>query len=319
MVRGCRVRGIIGIVAAVVMAVPLTQHAWADTADSPGLDEAQRMFYNGRYADAATLTADLCTAEADDLAACELRTSALLFQLRRALGESPDKDKAFTQCAACPALLSTFVAETRRVQAIARARLEVDPGDEETLFFLGKLDLNYVWLQLGTLGRKTGWDEYLGGATVARQGAEAESPSRAGQGGARLDRLHRGHEDATGHAVAARRREQEAWPACGARGRNRRGRSVRARRGRLRAVGHAGAGAEHRRGAGDRSHARRGLPGQSGTPQVSRGARAICLAVIDSGQDSGGRPTNPVRLFRSEQPARGPRGSTLPITIPAAT
>jgi hypothetical protein len=46
------------------------------------------------------------------------------------------------------------------VQAIARARLEVDPRDEETLFFLGKLDLNYVWLQLGTLGRKTGWDEY---------------------------------------------------------------------------------------------------------------------------------------------------------------
>jgi hypothetical protein len=157
---GGRVRGIIGIVAAVVMAVPLTQHAWAHTADSPALDEAQRMFYNGRYAHAATLTVDLCTAEADNLAACELRTSALLFQLRRTLGESPDKDTAFTECLACPALLSTFVAETRRVQAIARARLEVDPRDEETLFFLGKLDLNYVWLQLGTLGRKTGWDEY---------------------------------------------------------------------------------------------------------------------------------------------------------------
>ena len=46
------------------------------------------------------------------------------------------------------------------MQAIARARLEVHPDDEDTLFFLGKLDLNYVWLQLGTLGRKTGWDEY---------------------------------------------------------------------------------------------------------------------------------------------------------------
>jgi len=34
------------------------------------------------------------------------------------------------------------------------------PDDEDTLFFLGKVDLNYVWLQLGTLGRKTGWDEY---------------------------------------------------------------------------------------------------------------------------------------------------------------
>ena len=160
MLRRCRMRGIVGIIATVVMAVPLSQHAWAGRADSPGLDEAQRMFYNGRYADAVTLTADLCTAEADDLAACELRTSALLFQLRRALGDSPDKDKAFSRCAACPALLSTFVAETRRAQAIARARLKVDPGDEQTLFFLGKLDLNYVWLQLGTLGHKTGWDEY---------------------------------------------------------------------------------------------------------------------------------------------------------------
>ena len=80
-----------------------------DTVDAPGLDEAQRMFYNGRYADAVALTADLCTAEADDLAACELRTSALLFQLRRALGDSPDKDKAFSRCAACPALLSTLM------------------------------------------------------------------------------------------------------------------------------------------------------------------------------------------------------------------
>ena len=27
-------------------------------------------------------------------------------------------------------------------------------------FFLGKLDLSYLWMQLSTLGRKTGWDEY---------------------------------------------------------------------------------------------------------------------------------------------------------------
>jgi len=52
------------------------------------------------------------------------------------------------------------VAETRRAQAVAREYLKAHPGDEEALFVLGKLDLNYVWLQLGTLGRKTGWDEY---------------------------------------------------------------------------------------------------------------------------------------------------------------
>jgi hypothetical protein len=43
---------------------------------------------------------------------------------------------------------------------VARAALKTNPDNEQVLFFLGKLDLNYVWLQLGTLGRKTGWDEY---------------------------------------------------------------------------------------------------------------------------------------------------------------
>jgi hypothetical protein len=32
--------------------------------------------------------------------------------------------------------------------------------DLETLFLLGKLNLNYVWLELGTLGHRTGWSEY---------------------------------------------------------------------------------------------------------------------------------------------------------------
>ena len=35
-----------------------------------------------------------------------------------------------------------------------------DPADDDALFFLGKLNLNYVWLHLETLGRKTGWSEY---------------------------------------------------------------------------------------------------------------------------------------------------------------
>jgi hypothetical protein len=132
----------------------------ADVAVSPTLQAAQTMFYNGRYTEAAAATRELCTSDVITLPACEVRTSALLFQLRRAIGESPDKNKAFAQCEECPALLSIFVAETRREQGIARAYLKAHPGDEETLFLLGKLDLNYVWLQLGTLGRKTGWDEY---------------------------------------------------------------------------------------------------------------------------------------------------------------
>jgi len=147
-------------IAVILATPPLSPPAWAAGAESPALEAAQMLFYNGRYADAAAATSELCTPDVSGLIACELRTSALLFQLRRALDASPDKEKAFKECAPCADLLATFVAETRRGQGIARARLQMNPADEETTFLLGKLDLNYVWLQLGTLGRKTGWDEY---------------------------------------------------------------------------------------------------------------------------------------------------------------
>ena len=146
-------------VVALLAVAPLVLHAGTGVPD-PALHAAQALFYNGRYADAVAATEPLCTRDVSALAACELRTSALHFQLRRALTDAPDREKAFAQCAACAALLADFVAETRRAQKTARAHLMASPGDEEALFFLGKFDLNYVWLHLGTLGRKTGWDEY---------------------------------------------------------------------------------------------------------------------------------------------------------------
>jgi hypothetical protein len=100
----------------------------------------------------------LCAA--DNLDACELRTTALLMEIRGALGDAKDKDEAFKACAKCQPFFEAFLRDTRRGQAAARARLKADPSDEAAQFLLGKLDLNYVWLQLGTLGRKTGWDEY---------------------------------------------------------------------------------------------------------------------------------------------------------------
>ena len=128
--------------------------------DRPTLAEAQSLFYNARYDAAAALTLAWRSSEPEDLAAYEIRTSALLFQLKSALGNRPDKERAFKQCVTCPELMAAFLSDTARGQALARARLRSNPGDEAALFFLGKLDLNYVWLQLGTLGRKTGWDEY---------------------------------------------------------------------------------------------------------------------------------------------------------------
>jgi hypothetical protein len=135
----------------------------ADDATHAALQEAQRLFYSGDYDKAAAVTDVLCADRPDDLDACELRTASLHFQIRKALGETGqrgNKTAAWEACAACPALMSAFVAETARGQAFGRARLKLRPHDEHTLFFLGKVNLNYVWLQLGTLGRKTGWDEY---------------------------------------------------------------------------------------------------------------------------------------------------------------
>jgi hypothetical protein len=143
-------------------AAAATRQAAAEAADRSALERAQRFFYSGDYNAAATASQVLCAARAEDLDACELRTASLLFQIRKALGETPHRDRAtaWNECAACPALMSAFLAETARARAFATARLKTHPDDPDTLFFLGKVDLNYVWLQLGTLGRKTGWDEY---------------------------------------------------------------------------------------------------------------------------------------------------------------
>jgi hypothetical protein len=124
------------------------------------LSDAQWCFFNARYEDAAALALELRLSDPEDLAAIELRSSALLFQLKELLPERGDKEKALKACVSCSALLTAFLAETTRGQTVARATLKTAPADEAALFFLGKIDLNYVWLQLGPLSRKTGWDEY---------------------------------------------------------------------------------------------------------------------------------------------------------------
>lgn len=160
----------LGTVMLLVFAAPADAQESSSASEGPSadrrlgtLEDAQLEYYNARYASAAALTLRPCTTDVNDLAACELRTAALLFQIRSALGPSAGKEKAWKQCIGCPALLSAFNVALARGQALARARLRENPLDDETLFLLGKLDLNYVWLQLGTLGHKTGWDEYWEG------------------------------------------------------------------------------------------------------------------------------------------------------------
>ena len=143
-----------------VLLALVTAGARAVPRDGAALADAHRAFFNARYDEAAALAQGLEADAPADLAACELRTSALLFQIKAAIGNQPDRDKAFAQCSSCAALLASFLADAARGQAIARARLATAPDDHEALFYLGKIDLNYVWLQLGPLGRRKGWDEY---------------------------------------------------------------------------------------------------------------------------------------------------------------
>jgi tetratricopeptide (TPR) repeat protein len=135
------------------------------------LEDAQRSFYNGHYESAASLALAACGGEggAQCLTACEVRTSALLFQIKRALKGAPDKRKALARCSTCPDLIAAFDAALQKGQALARAQLQIDPGDETALFLLGKLNLNHVWLQLGTLGRRTGWGEYSEARKILEQ------------------------------------------------------------------------------------------------------------------------------------------------------
>jgi hypothetical protein len=143
----------------VVIALATVSSRPADAA-GPTLADAQRAFFNADYQAAADLALALQPSDASDLAAHEVRTSALHFLLRDALGDHADKGKAFKQCLACPDLLMAFLSGTAQGQAVARGRLRMNPNDAEALFFLGKLNLNYVWLHVETLGRKTGWNEY---------------------------------------------------------------------------------------------------------------------------------------------------------------
>jgi len=144
---------------------PLTAaRAGDETSETQTFADAQQLFYNARYAEAADLALALRNSGSEDLANDELRTSALLFQLKALLEVPGSKDgnkkNALAKCTTCPALMAAFFADVRHGQVLARERLRTAPADEVALFYLGKLDLNYVWLQLGPLRRKTGWDEY---------------------------------------------------------------------------------------------------------------------------------------------------------------
>ena len=79
--------------------------------------------------------------------------------MKRLLGDDKNERLPVSACGPCPELLAAFQQETTAAQTLARARLQRDGSDMTAHFFLGKIDLNHVWLHLGPLGRRTGWRE----------------------------------------------------------------------------------------------------------------------------------------------------------------
>ena len=167
-----------GAVAAVLAAVPCgaSQESRAATPSAPvstpelpaevgaplSLEAGKHHFYNARFETAVEVTRALEAQQPDDLAVHELRSSALLFQLKRLL-EPRGKKVLLKSCPSCPELIRQFTADFHHARDMAKARVAASPDDVEARFFLGKLNLNYIWLQLGPLGKKTGWNEYWEG------------------------------------------------------------------------------------------------------------------------------------------------------------
>lgn len=132
------------------------------SSERPSVQLAQgyTAFYNARYDEAAAIASALLLASPDDLDAVELRTSTLLFRLKAILGDAKNKEKALKACEPCANMLSLMSTDTQHGQTVARRRLAANADDEDARFLLGKIDLNHVWLQLGPLGKRAGWDEY---------------------------------------------------------------------------------------------------------------------------------------------------------------
>jgi hypothetical protein len=158
--RAFRTKLAAAFAAALVAGTVLSARRPQATASTPALDSAQHLFYSGKYLEAIAAAAPLRELPASALAAYELRTSALHFRIKRLLGSAKDKEAAFKQCQACPELLKEFMADVTAGRALARERLKSAPRDEALLYLQAKLDLNEVWLNNSTLGRRKGFGLY---------------------------------------------------------------------------------------------------------------------------------------------------------------
>src|SRR5262245_27317817 len=118
-----------GLALLIVLAALAQAHSPVPAAELTGLRLAQHHFLSGRFQAAADVAAPLRSGP-DGLAAYELRTSALHFQLRRLIGEAPNKGKVFRQCADCQGLLDAFMKDLNDGKALAKAQLKTNAENQ---------------------------------------------------------------------------------------------------------------------------------------------------------------------------------------------
>ena len=111
--------------------------------------------------------------------------------------------------ARCAGVMDAFNADLHHGQAVARERLKTIPTDEDSAVLPRQAgsELRVAAARAPRTARPAGTS--TGKRDVARRGAEAEPDTRPRPSRPRLDRLHRRHAHAVGHALGARRRQQE--------------------------------------------------------------------------------------------------------------
>ena len=197
------------IAAVVVMAAMVAASSPPAANWSSSLDEAHRLFYSGNYEAAASLALDVRTQNPESLAASELRTSALHFQMRRALGEPKNRENAWKQCSTCQELMPVFMAELAMGQAAARATTPEESRGCRGPLFPGQARPELRVAAARHSRAQDRMERVLGSAEVARYGAQAQPGSCPCPRRPRLDRLHRRHEAPVRHQMDAGRRQQE--------------------------------------------------------------------------------------------------------------
>ena len=173
-----------------IAAILLAASPVSARADAPALADAQRAFFNARYQTAADLALALQASDAEALAPYEVRTSALHFQLRDALGQDTDKGQSLQSLRRVPRAAESFSDRHEKgasarshpiTEGPCRRRCAVLPGETES--------------ELRVAAARDAWPQNRLERGPGKRGGRSTPPSRTIRG--TCARASRGHGSTT--------------------------------------------------------------------------------------------------------------------------